>query len=301
MNGDNTEKAIDAAADVAGEMAQQMEMMEKTIRSLSRAKVQFYCLGMAIGGLTGAVIAYKFAYSRAETKYSKIADDEIAEMRRHYIEKGKALEAEVAKRPVEEIVTERGYSAEVEVDTPPPMMVQPPKSDIVKPPTPAEDSFTPETLARMRAKRIEKESEESRNIFEEAEVNHVWNWHEERRRRSPDIPYVIHYDERHELDFEIVTLTYYTRDDVLCNDRDEVIDPDKRDALIGDGNLDRFGHGSNDASIVYVRNDELELIYEIVKSPHSYSEEVHGFSHYDATSYKNLERMRVRERDELED
>jgi hypothetical protein len=42
------------------------------------------------------------------------------------------------------------------------------------------------------------------------------------RRRSPDIPYVIHYDERDEMeDYQEVTLTYYDGDDVLCDERDE--------------------------------------------------------------------------------
>jgi hypothetical protein len=64
--------------------------------------------------------------------------------------------------------------------------------------------------------------------------------------------------------------------------------------------LDRFGHGSNDPSIVYIRNDTLEIIYEVVKSPHYYAEEVHGFKHEDL--YRgNLERMRARERDDNED
>ena len=44
-------------------------------------------------------------------------------------------------------------------------------------------------------------------------------------------------------------------------------------------------------------NDELQIVYEVVKSPNSYAEEVHGFSHDDA--YRgNLERMHKRERDE---
>jgi hypothetical protein len=307
---DNTEKAIDAAADVAEEMGQQMEAMAQTIRSLNRAKVQFYCLGMAIGGLTGAVLAYKFAYSKAETKYSKIADKEVEEMRRHYMEKGKALESEAAKRPVDELVEERGYVSfsEIDPDAEPPDPDLPPPM-VVKPPTPApsnekeykaleEHRARQRTVDRINAER-ERNQAENRNIFEEAEITHEWNWHEERRRRSPDIPYVIHIDEIHDLDYQSVTLTYYTLDDVLCNERDEVIDPDERDGLIGDANLDRFGHGSNDASIVYVRNDKLELVYEICKSPNSFAEEVHGFSHSEYG--KNLERMRVRERDESED
>lgn len=288
---DNTEKAIDAAADVAGEMAEQMEGVENIIRSLNRAKVQFYLMGMAIGGLTAGIIAYKVAYSRAETKYSKIADAEIEEMRTHYAEKAKALEGEAAKGDLESLVAEKGYLQEEEEvqEEPPPMAVKPPV--VVKPATPAPDRLPP--------KPPEADEAEVRNIFQEAEVTHEWDWVEERKKRSPDIPYVVHIDERDEFEYDSETLTYYEGDDVLCNERDEIIDPDIRDTVVGEANLNRFGHGSGDAAIVYVRNDKLGLLYEIVRSPNYFAEEVHGFHH---SGYgKNLERMRLREKHEQED
>jgi hypothetical protein len=69
--------------------------------------------------------------------------------------------------------------------------------------------------------------------------------------------------------------------------------------LIGEKNLSRFGHGSQDPSVVYVRNDQLELVYEVVRSPQSYSEEVHGIKH-ESFEMGNLQRMRKRERDDAE-
>jgi hypothetical protein len=282
-----TEVVTEAAADVASEVAQQAEQMETFIRSMNKVKVQFTLLGAAIGAAAGAMASFAITYRRVERKYSKIADTEIAEMREHYLEKGKALEAEAAKRPLDEIVQEQGYSAsENEEDAPPPMVVKPPipEPDISRPFPTTDQSEQPE---------------EVRNIFKETEVTHEWDWHAERRSRSPDVPYVIHKDEVEEMDYQVITVTYYTRDDVLCYDNDEVIDPDRRDEIIGDDNLDRFGHGSQDASIVYIRNDKLELVYEVVKSPNAYAEEVHGFQHTDYS--RNLERMRARERDEQED
>lgn len=275
-----TETAVNVVSDAAEEVGEQMVNFAEFTRQMNKTKVQFYLLGMAIGGLTGAAIAYKITYLRAETKYSKIADDEIAEMRQHYLEKARAAEARVAKAPVEEIVRDRGYNAPESKDVSPPMAVPPPS--VV-----AEEDD-------------EDEEPRSRNIFQEAEsVDHQWDWHAERTRRSPDIPYVIHIDEREELDYQSETLTYYEGDDVLCNERDEIVDPDTRNMVVGEANLDRFGHGSDDPVIVYVRNDRLELVYEIIKSPHKYAEEVHGFHH---SGYgKNLERMRVRERDDQEE
>jgi len=281
---ETAEEVIDTAAELAKETA---------VHILTRTKIEFAVGGWLLGALTGAFFAYKFAYSRASTKYAQIADAEIADMRRHYTEKGKALEAEAAKGDLESIVVERGYEPTGEEK--PPMAIQPPKAVTID-------------LEEVEEERIEgpdgikRTPEELRNIFKDAEITHEWDWQEERKNRSPDKPYVVHYDERTEFDYQSVTLTYYAGDNVLCNERDEPIDPEyERDNLIGEGNLDRFGHGSNDANVVYVRNDKLELVFEICYAPGYFAEDVHGFSHSDIESYKNLERMRVRERDESED
>ena len=259
------------------------EKAELLARTLTKNRIGFYALGMGVGAITGYFVARRLL----ETKYAKIADDDINEIREHYQAKARALEAEAAKRPVDEIVKERGYSApEEEVSAPPPMAVKPPVTVAE-----TEDEVAGEP----------PDEPEPQNIFEEAQVTHEWDWHEERKKRSPDIPYVIHADERFETEeYSDVTLTYYDGDDVLCNDRDEIVDPSDIDRLVGERNLNRFGHGSNDASIVYIRNDELTIIYEVIKSPNSYAEEVHGFSH-DDIYYRNLERMRARERDEQDD
>jgi hypothetical protein len=265
------------------------EKTRQVARTLTKNRVGFYALGMGVGAITGYFVAKRVL----QTKYAKIADSEISEMQEHYREKAKALEAEAAKKPVDEIVKERGYSALAGEHAPPPMAVQPPTPPRV---IEAED----ETAGEPPDIPGEDESP-VRNIFQHNDiVEHEWNWHEERRSRSTDVPYVIHVDEKEEFDYQSQTLTYYEGDDVLCNERDEVVDPDERDNVVGEGNLFRFGHGSGDPAIVYIRNDRLELIYEVIRSPNRYAEEVHGFRHY-TESYKNLERMRARERDEQDE
>lgn len=283
---DTTEKVIDTAADVVGEVKDHAEEIEQAIRALNKMRVKYYAIGMTVGGAIGAVVAFRVAYKKAELKYEKIADTEIAEMRQHYREKRQALEAEVAKRPLSEIVEEQGYSStNAKTDTPP-MAIQPPSLVMAK------DEENEQT---------EEEAPEVRNIFKDAEVTHEWDYQRELRNRTPDAPYVIHYDERHEMQgYTDVTLTWYELDNVVANDDDEVMDPDERDSIIGRETLNRFGHGSNDAAIVFVRNDKLEIIFEICRSPNSFAEEVHGFSHEDL-AYGNLERMRSKERDERED
>lgn len=259
-----------------------------------------FLAGAGIGG----GLAYVFAKRRLETKYNKFADDEIAQMRQHYQAKIKAAEAQAVKlAPVKDIVSEKGY-AEPSSDGPP-MAVQPP-STVIEEET-AEEEPEQDYVLTPGGRKIPKVSREEleenqRNLFaEEPKVDDEWDYHEELRRRSPDTPYVIHIDERNEMaDYQSTTLTYWAGDDVLTNEDEVVMEPGGRDEVIGEDNLDKFGHGSNDPRVVYVRNDELEIVFEIVKHDQAYEEAVHGFSH-EGYYHGNLERMRARERDEQEE
>lgn len=224
------------------------------------------------GLLIGAAGGYFFCQRKMETKYNQIVEDEIAEMREHYQNKMVALENTTTKEDfedLEEIVRDKGYSVA------PPMAVTPPPAVMEA----AEEILvTPEIPVTEEPPQVEAQT---RNIFEEAQVVDDWDYYKERAKRTPMRPYVIHYDEREEIPYEESTLTYYEADDVLCNELDEVIaDPD-RERIIGEANLEKFGHGSNDPSVVYIRNDTLEAQYEVVRSPNSYAEEVHGFEHTD--------------------
>jgi hypothetical protein len=100
---------------------------------------------------------------------------------------------------------------------------------------------------------------------------------EESKNRDPDRPYVISQEEfmENEDDFPQNTLTYYAGDDILADDRDEVVD--NVEDLVGTDNLVRFGHGSNDPNVVYVRNEKNSVDFEIALSTGKYAEEVHGF------------------------
>lgn len=276
--------ATEAVADAAEEVAEQALNVADASRGLSGRTLGISIGAFLVGSGIGGGLGYVLTRRRLEAKYAQIADDEIAGMREHYHARGKALEAEYAKRPVEEIVKARGYSSPDADATKPPMAVQPPEGVVESEDEKAGEPPEPEP--------------EVRNVFREHGdgVEFVWDYHEERKRRSPGTPYVIHYDERDEMEYQIVTLTYYDGDDVLCDERDNPVDPDERNNVVGEGNLDRFGHGSNDPAVVYIRNDKLELVYEVVKSPNSFAEEVHGFSH-GAYDRGNVERMRARERD----
>lgn len=116
------------------------------------------------------------------------------------------------------------------------------------------------------------EKTETRNVF----VDPNFDLDEEMKFRTPDKPYVITHDEFYEaeLDYDTITLTYFETDDTLVNEKDEPIP--NIDEMVGDDHLVRFGHGSKDKNIVYVRNEKLQSDFEIIRSSGSYLEEVLG-------------------------
>lgn len=231
--------------------------------------------GVVIGIGLGAAGGYFFARRRLETKYNQIAEEAIAEMREHYQNKILSVENTTQKPDLEEVVREQGYSQ-------PPMAVTPPSAIVDALETAQEEEHENPT-------RFDDAEPEVRNVFAQADDD--WDFHAERTRRSPMRPYIIHRDEREEQQaYDEVTYTYYEEDDVLCNERDEIIGKDERDALIGEKHLGQFGHGSGDANLVYIRNDRLEMQMEVVRSPNSYTEEVRGLQHTDNSVHRRRTR-----------
>lgn len=139
------------------------------------------------------------------------------------------------------------------------------------------DEATVETRERstfvIRADDLEPEAGEKLvNVFVNPDPE--WDYEAETAARVPGKPYVIHRDEffGDELGWDSQsTLTWYSQDGVLTGDRDEVIY--NYEDFIGDL---RFGHGSGDPSVFYVRNERLHAEYEVLFDPGSYEINVLG-------------------------
>jgi hypothetical protein len=120
----------------------------------------------------------------------------------------------------------------------------------------------------------------TRNVFVDgAELkDENWDAEAEEARRDPAIPYVISHTEFMENTYEHdqATLTYYEGDDVLCEGDGSVIFETEK--IVGD-NLGRFGHGSGQPNIVYIRNEVTEADYEVVRNTGEYTDIVHGLRH----------------------
>jgi len=94
--------------------------------------------------------------------------------------------------------------------------------------------------------------------------------------RADEIVYLVtkeeHFENAHE--FDMVTLTYYAGDNVLADENDQPVEA-FAEAIGTPDNL-QFGRWSEDAKIVYIRNEKLAIEYEILKSDGRYAIEVLG-------------------------
>jgi hypothetical protein len=245
---DDPGPATEALSDALGKADDITEQAIEMSRSLSGRDLT---IGLVVGLIAGGVAGYFLARRRLETKYEKIAEQEIDDMREHFRARLVSREEKPDLAGLDTKVSELNYAAEQ----------QPGELNVQVERTP-----------------------EQQNVFDrihtEKDADEGWDFAAEMASRTPELPYVIHYNERGERDdLEEISLTYYAVDDVLCDQEDKVVDD--QDRVVGLVNLDKFGHGSNDSAIVYVRNEYLHLDIEVVKSPNSYAEEVHGLAHED--------------------
>jgi hypothetical protein len=115
---------------------------------------------------------------------------------------------------------------------------------------------------------------------------------DEEALKSMGKPYVITEDAfgENEDGYEEMQVTWYEKDQVLADDRDEVIDD--ADDLVGEINMTKFGQGSGDKHVVFIQNDEKELVLEVARSRGSYAEEVAGLRHSDEDYRSSIRKFR---------
>lgn len=251
------EEAIETVADVAEKVSQESAQVAEVTRRLNATHAGFLVGGLGIGLAAGFAAGYFLQKKVLQLKYEKIADREISSMKEHYDRKSKALNLTAEKKTLDEVSEELGYATEGEGKVPYYKVGSELDKDEAKP------------------------DQSPQNVFEipqEPVVDPTWDYAVENRARRPDVPYTIHKDEYKEgaMGYDKWSLTYFEGDDVLCNEKDEVLE--EQDEIIGLGNLSRFGQGSGDPNIVYVRNEEKKLDIEIVHTDRKYAVEVHGFA-----------------------
>lgn len=100
-----------------------------------------------------------------------------------------------------------------------------------------------------------------------------WNYEEEVKNRTEDEPYILHKDEfwAEEKDYSQSTLTFYEGDRIMVDE--ENVPVYNHEQVTGPL---KFGHGSGDPNVVYIRNDKRHAEYEVLRDTGLYSSEVLG-------------------------
>lgn len=241
--------------------------------------------GTAIVALgAGAYLGWSLAKKRLKAHYESVAEEEIREAREHYSKVGvvakKAEYPTVADAAADLIPPTHAEAAAA-------LKVYQGQGKVMG--RTVEISDDGKAVHVRTEEHIEEPEIKQRNIFLDGEPlnEDEWDYDYELGQRTEDKPYIIHEDEfnENEPDFDDMALTYWSGDDVLSDDKDEVVDD--VEGLVGERNLHKFGHGSSDPNIVHVRNHLRGLNIEISRRQAKYGTEV---LHYDAEDDKPARR-----------
>lgn len=247
---------------------------EQLLAVTKNPNVRLLCVASASFGLGAAG-----AHTLTKRKYETLIETEAEELRQMYFEKEQNLLSEMAKEHREgDILTS--------VPEKPPLteLIKDYKSDNDERPTNYSEmsTATDQELEQLVEEELKIEVKRTEvNIFagdlEEfnQELEEAW------REENPDSPFIISKEEFLENDPEYnqVTITYYEDDDVLADEQDRPVDNQVQ--LVGNDALEKFGYGSGDNNIVYVRNPNLDIDLEVLRSTNSYAATVLGFKHSD--------------------
>lgn len=232
-------------------------------------------LAFVCGAAVGGVVVAAALDRKYKTKYAQIADDEIESVKDHY----RMMEMD--------LLTEQKKIAGQ------------PKPDLDKINEHLKDRAKAELISEGEGyiQREDTEGEESEEIEAENAFDRPplppWEYDREVASRTNEFPYIMHFEEFQQSECSHqLTITYFEGDDVLVDESDEVIT--KKDEVVGMDNLGKFGHGSNDPNVVYVRNPKLDVEYEILLHKGHYAKEILGLEEEPNLEHSAIPRRRMK-------
>lgn len=234
-------------------------LAEDLVRAAATMRFKLIATAL-VAGTAGAVGGFFLCKKLLKENYEDIAAQETEEAKEFY----KRLYAPKAS-------PEKVSGVEIG-----PLETAPFRSEGLQEAVDAMEQYAPEPVERTTVQNIFTNQGDEADVIED-----VWDIETELRMRTEDAPFIISEEEflQGEKNYEQAPVTYWENDETLVDERDQMI-PDK-DEKVGDHNLAKFGHGSGDPNKLYVRNDVLEVDFEIARSFGSYAREVLGFEHSD--------------------
>jgi hypothetical protein len=106
-----------------------------------------------------------------------------------------------------------------------------------------------------------------------------WDQEAEDAKRELLHIYPISHEEFVNTELETQCWSYFEDDDVMVGQEDALIDG--YESLVGDDAVLMFGYGSKSNNVVYIRNENIGMDFEIVRHLTGYSASVLGLSHSD--------------------
>jgi hypothetical protein len=232
-------------------------------------------LGGVLGIVGGSVLGYVLARKALSAKFDSRLNAEVEELKAHYNGHLRKLLGSEETGPLY-IGAKRSW-ADVVKDT----LENPVSAPVLRP---KHDGYGAGPAHRNEGTGVSGDpvpdvpgEDASETLTDETDIvvvtpvdgNHVM------ALRTPGKPYVIGVAELGESPnpgWQSLTITYYAGDQVLADDKDQPI----RDVrgTVGSVELITFGGPSGDPHIKYVRNEKLEIDFEIIYSKEAYADVV---------------------------
>lgn len=186
----------------------------------------------------GAAVGAGAAYVITKKRYEQIGNEEILSVKETYANRLEELQEKVK-------VLEDGISSENEDE-------------------PDQDEVSEEAMTNKTYDEIISGSEYiSHSMKSDKQIQN------EKGDDNMAKPYVITPEEFDEFGYDTISLTYYA-DGVLTDEFGGVIEKDDIDGMIGSDFADHFGEYEDDS--VFIRNENYEIDYEILRDLRKYSE-----------------------------
>ena len=210
--------------------------------------------GGALSAAIGFVAGRYLLIKELEVKYAELSDKEIEEAKQYY---------------------SRLYK----------------KDDFADPVELLNRSQTEEELADKLIEKLEYKATETDGILTPDDLEMAALLVEIEVAKEHGHPYLITREDymTNELEHTQVTFTYFEEDDVLVDAEDVMIG--EVENVIGVDYLGKFGVLSGDNNVLYIRNIEREIDFEIIRNKGNYARDVLGFiEHSEHTKVRKFRR-----------
>ena len=236
---------------VAEHVAENFEEAAVVVRHVNAQKIAYSLGGVAVGVVIGFFVGYRLNRAKIRAEAFKESEEEVEKIREMYRDSARVVRDRDVKPDLDQVIEERQYSTANPVEE---------EERPTRPPVPVEP---PQTVIKL-------DTGKSKNAR--------WDFAEELATRSEEQPYIIHQDEYqgNETGYTQEVLTWYAGDNVLTDEQEQPIA--NADDVVDLNHMSKFGHGTDDFNVVFIRNDRLRTEYEICRMPTSYEEEVQGLS-----------------------